>query len=295
MDRILTRSAECIRAHERQWPRINPSPLIAGTIDDCLARGKDIGQGGAHYNSVGAVGAALANACDSLLALKQAVYDEGRFTMDEILDALARDFEGYEPMRQYLLNRVPKWGNNDPQADHLARRIADTYCGKIHTFANARGGSFQAALFTLEFQLTFGKVTGALPDGRRARTPLAPGVGSAPGRDRNGVTALMNSVTALDFTETPNGAVLDVMLHPTATRGEEGLDALVTLIKTFFDRGGYAVQFNVLDADTLRDAQRHPEEYASLQVRVTGWSVYFVTLPREKQELYIARNMHCAV
>jgi formate C-acetyltransferase len=293
METILERSAECVRAHERQWPQINPSPLIAGTIDDCLARGKDIGQGGAHYNSVGVVGAALANACDSLLAVRQAVYDQKQYTMSQLLDALASDYSGHEATRQYLLNRVPKWGNNDPRADSLARRIAGAYCRKVHTFTNARGGPFQAALFTLDYQVTLGRVTGALPDGRLSGTPLAPGVGASPGQDRNGVTALMNSVTGLDFSETPNGAVLDVMLHPSATRGPEGLDALVTLIKTFFDQGGYALQFNVVDVDTLLDAQRRPDLYASLQIRVTGWSVYFVTLPKDKQNLFITRNMHC--
>lgn len=293
IDYILDRSAECVRAHERQWPQINPSPLIAGTIDDCLARGKDIGQGGAHYNSVGVVGAALANACDSLLAVQQAVYGEKQYTMSQLLDALASDYTGHEATRQYLLNRVPKWGNNDPRADQVARRIADAYCRKVHTFTNARGGSFQAALFTLDYQVTLGRVTGALPDGRLAGSPLAPGVGASPGQDRNGVTALMNSVTGLDFSETPNGAVLDVMLHPTATRGPEGLDALVTLIKTFFDQGGYALQFNVVDVDTLLDAQRRPDLYASLQIRVTGWSVYFCALPKDSQNLFIARNMHC--
>ncbi|MBN1582647.1 MAG: hypothetical protein JXA89_18195 [Anaerolineae bacterium] len=292
MDFIISRSAEYVRAHERQWPRINPSPLIAATIDDCLARGKDIGQGGAHYNDVGAVGVALANTCDSLLAIKQAILDERRFTMDDLLDAIRCNFEGREPMRQYLLNRVPKWGNADPEADRLARRIADHYCDTVHTFSNVRGGPFQAALFTLEFQLTFGQLTGALPDGRKAGVPLAPGVGSSPGQDKHGVTALMRSVTQLDFTNTPNGAVLDVMLHPTATQGPEGLEAMVTLIKTFFAQGGYALQFNVVDADTLREARRHPERHATLQIRVTGWSVYFVTLPPEEQEMFIIRHTH---
>ena len=292
MDWMLERSAEYIRAHERQWPQINPSPLIAGTIDDCLARGQDIGQGGAHYNAVGAVGAALANAADSLLAVKQVVFDEKRFAMADILAAIDDDFLGHEPMRQYLLNRVPKWGNNDPQADRMARSVADYYCDKIHTFRSARGGPFQAALFTLDFQLTLGAVTGALPDGHKAGSPLAPGVGPAPGRDTCGATALINSVTQLDFVKTPNGAVLDVMLHPSATRGPEGLDAMVTLIKTFFRQGGYALQFNVLDADTLRDAQRYPERYATLQIRVTGWSVYFTTLSKAEQDMFIARNMH---
>jgi len=292
LDFLLTRSINYIAAHERQWPNINPSPFIAGTIADCLARGKDIGQGGPHYNSVGCVGAGLANAADSLLALKKAVYEERRYTMADILAALDRDFEGDEAMRQYLINRTPKWGNGHAEADALAKEIADHYCALVHSFINARGGACQAALFTLDYQWLFGRATAALPDGRKAHDGLAPGVGATPGRDKKGVTGLLDSAAKLDYTQTPNGAVLDVMLHPTAVRGEEGLAALVTLIKTFFARGGYALQFNVVDVDTLRDAQRHPERYATLQVRVTGWSVYFTTLPQFEQDAFIARQVH---
>jgi pyruvate-formate lyase len=281
-----------VGAHEQQWPQINPSPLIAGTIHDCLEKGKDIGQGGAHYNAVGCVGIGLANACDSLMAIKKAVFEEKRFTLGEILEAIRCDFEGREPMRQYLVNKVPKWGNNDPEADALAKRIADYYCSKVHTFTNARGGPVQAALFTLTTQWSMGKVTGAMPDGRKAHAALAPGVGATPGRDMNGATGLIGSVTKLDFTETPNGSVLDIMLHPSSVRGDDGLDAMVNLIKTFFARGGYAVQFNVFDVETLRDAQRYPERYASLQIRVTGWSVFFNTLSKFEQDQFIARNIH---
>jgi pyruvate formate-lyase/glycerol dehydratase family glycyl radical enzyme len=294
MDFILTQTTAYMRAHEENWPQVNPSPLIAGTINDCLARGKDIGQGGAHYNSTGCVGAALANACDALLAIRQTVFDEERFTVAEILDAIDCNFEGYEPMRQYLLNRVPKWGNGDSQVDLMAKRIADCYCDKIHTFTNGRGGGCQAALFSLTFQWNAGKLTAALPDGRRARESLAPNVGATPGRDRNGVTGLIGSITKLDFTKTPNGSVLDVMLHPSAVQGSDGLDAFVALIKTFFAQGGYAIQFNVCDVETLRDAQRHPERYATLQIRVTGWSVYFTALSKYEQDQFIARIIHGA-
>ena len=238
------------------------------------------------------MGIGLANACDSLLGIRKAVFEEKHFTMDEVLHALQSDFEGYEPMRQYLLNKAPKWGNNNSEADAMAKRIADYYCNKVHTFTNARGGPVQAALFTLTTQWTMGTVTGALPDGRKSRESLAPGVGATPGRDMNGATSLIGSVAKLDFTETPNGSVLDVMLHPSAVKGEEGLDAFVTLIKTFFAQGGYALQFNVFDVDTLRDAQKHPERYSSLQIRVTGWSVHFVTLSKFEQDQFIARNIH---
>ncbi len=292
MEFLITRSVKYVGMHECHWPEINPSPLIAGTIEGCLERGQDIGQGGAVYNSIGCVGTGLANACDSLLAMKQTVFDEEQFTMTEVLDALESDFEDRESMRQYLLNRVPKWGNNDPEADLLARRVADHYCGEVHCLSNGRGGPVQAALFTLKYQWTMGKATGALPDGRKACTSLACGVGATSGRDRNGVTGLIGSVTNLDFTETPNGSVLDVTLHPTAVRGAEGLNALVGLIKTFFKEGGYALQFNVFDEEMLRDAQHHPEKYASLQIRVTGWSVYFNTMSKFEQDQYISRTAH---
>jgi formate C-acetyltransferase len=292
MDHFLVRSLECIRAAEREWPKINPSPFISGTIDDCLVRGRDISQGGAHYNSVGYVGAALANTADSLLALKQAVFESQRFTLAEVLQALRCNFEGYERMRQYLINRVPKWGNNSPEADAMAIRVADYYCDKVHTLTNGRGGPCQAALFTLTFAWVGGKWTGALPDGRKAGESLAPGMGATYGRDKKGITALMNSVSKIDATNLPNGAVLDVTLHPSAISGEEGLEALITLIKTFFAKGGYALQFNIYDVSSLRDAQRNPEKYATLQIRLTGWSVYFNTLSKFEQDQFIGRITH---
>jgi pyruvate formate-lyase/glycerol dehydratase family glycyl radical enzyme len=293
MNFVLRRATDNIKAHERAWPWMNPSAFIAGTIDDCLQRGRDIGQAGAHYNAVGCVGVALGSTVDSLLAIRHAVFDEKRYTMDEVLSAMAADFQGQERLRQYLLNRAPKWGTGDAQADVLARSIADYYCSTIHSLSpNGRGGPFQASLFAFAFQWSFGKLTGALPDGRRAWTPLSPGVGPSPGRDKEGVTALIDSVCKLDFTATPNGSVLDIALHPSAVAGEAGLAALVTLIKTFFARGGYGLQFNVLDMAALREAQMHPEDYASLQVRVTGYSAYFTKLPRYEQDQFLGYRTH---
>jgi formate C-acetyltransferase len=212
--------------------------------------------------------------------------------MDEMLEALRSNFEGNERMRQYLINRVAKWGNNDEQADALAKRIADYYCAKVHTFVNGRGGPCMAALFSLTFALQGGLRTGALPDGRKAHESLAPGLAATYGRDRRSATALIDSVCKLDAAEMPNGAVLDVNLHPSAIKGDDGLEALVALIKAFMNQGGYAVQFNVFDTETLRKAQRYPERYANLQVRVTGWSVYFNALTPLEQEQYIARITH---
>lgn len=294
LDYVLNSSRQHIAEAEQEWPRINPAPFISAAIDDCIADGVDISAGGAQYNSVGFVGAGLANAADSLYAVKKTVFDDERFTMAEIVEATRTGFAGREDMRLYLRNRVSKWGNNEADVDEVAKGVADHFCEVVHSFTNGRGGGCQAALFTLTAALGFGELTGAMPDGRNAGESLAPGVGATYGLDRDGVTGLISSVTKLDFTETPNGSVLDVTLHPTAVAGDEGLHAFVSLIKTYFAQGGYAIQFNVLDADTLRDAQRHPERYESLQVRVTGWSVYFTTMSRTEQDLYIARIAHGA-
>ncbi|MBN1686527.1 MAG: hypothetical protein JW852_07715 [Spirochaetales bacterium] len=292
MNFFLERSLVCIQAAERAWPQINPSPMIAGTFEHCISRGRDIGEGGPLYNGVGFVGAGLANACDSLFALKKTIFEDRTYSMNEMLDALRSNFAGREQMRQYLLNRVAKWGNNDPAVDELGTEIADLYCNKVHTFVNGRGGACTAALFSLDFALRGGLLTGALPDGRNAGASLAPSLNASYGRDTAGVTALINSVTKLDGTLTPNGAVVDVTLHPSAVAGEEGLEALISLMKTFFAQGGYGVQFNVFDVETLKDAQRNPEQYATLQVRVTGWSVYFTSMSKLEQDNYIARITH---
>jgi formate C-acetyltransferase len=228
------------------------------------------------------------------MALRQAVFEEKRFSISELLDALATDYTGQEPMRQYLLNRIPKWGNSSSAVDSLAVRIAEEYAANIHSRQNARGGPFQAALFTLTHRIELGRHTGALPDGRKAGTSLAPSINPMPGMDTHGVTGLIGSASKLDFTETPNGSVLDITLHPSSLKGQEGLAAFIALIKTYFARGGYAIQANVVDADILRDAQRHPEKYNGLQIRVTGWSVYFTTLSKQEQDHFIARTAHMA-
>ena len=229
---------------------------------------------------------------DSLAAVKQVVFEDHWFTTEEILEAVRSDYDGNENMRRYLLESCPKWGNDNGVADALGKQVADLFCDTVHGFRNGRGGRCQAALFTLTFAWEAGLKTGALPGGRRAGTSLAPGTGAAYGRDREGVTALLKSVSKFDAKHMPNGSVLDVTLHPTAVEGDEGLDAMVSLIRTYFQAGGYALQFNIYDADLLREAQREPEKHASLQIRLTGWSVYFAGLTKFEQDRFIVRISH---
>lgn len=292
MEAQIDSATEAIKAYELYWPQINPSPVLAGSFVDALEKGRDIGQCGPKYNNTGSMGGALANAADSLIALKRAVYEQSTCTMAEMLAALRDDFEGHTRLHLHLLNRVPKWCNADPEVDAIARRIAGRYGAEVNRRPNNRGGRFVPSMFTLNHRFHQGHRTGALPDGRKKGVYLALNIGANTGMDREGVTAQLLSLTELDYTKIPNGSVADVYLHPSAVAGEEGLLALQTLIKTYFARGGFGIQFNIFDTATLRDAQKHPEKYATLQIRVCGWNVYFVSLSGEEQEQYILMNTH---
>ncbi|MFA9380145.1 MAG: pyruvate formate lyase family protein [Acetanaerobacterium sp.] len=292
LDHQIGRAIDCTKSLELEWPTINPSPFLAGTIENCLLTGKDICQGGPVYNNTGIVGAFLANVADSLIAVKTLVYDERRLSMDELLQAINSDFEGNEQLRQYILNRIPNFGNNNAAVDDMALRIVDFYTSRINGVPNNRGGSFQSSMYTAEFHERYGRRTGALPDGRKARMPLAPMLGPMSGMDKGSVTDVINSITKIDFEKLPNGTVSGVTLHPSVVTGEEGVKTLMSIIKTFFKQGGYGLQFNIFSTETLLDAQKHPENYPTLQVRITGWSVYFVTLDEYMQNVYIDSNKH---
>lgn len=281
-----------IAEHEIYWPEINPSPVAAGSFLDCLDKGKDIGQGGAKYNNTGCMGAALANTADSLYAVKRLVFDDNTCTMNELIEALESDFIGYEELQTYILNELPKWGNNHDGVDQIAVDIADKYSNKVNNKKNNRGGYFQASLFSLTHRHSMGKLTGALPDGRKRGESLSCNLDAMIGMDKKGVTSLINSVTKLDFTNIPNGSVLGLCLHPSAVQGDEGLDALVNLIRTYFYKGGYGLQFNIFDTEILKDAQANPQNHSTLQVRVCGWNVYFTALTRKEQNQFIAANKH---
>ena len=281
---------EQTRRHERLWPRVNPSPLFSGSMDACLEAGRDASQAGARYNTTGLLCVGLANAVDSLAVIEQLAYSGKHCSLAELKVALAANWEGFEELRLAARHRVPKWGNNDDRVDRFAVEITDFLGRRINQEPNARGGVFQAALYAiLPIAQQFGKLTGALPDGRRAGESLAINTGASVGMDTNGVTSLINSVTKIDLAHFPNGTVLDIMLHPSAVAAEGGIQTIISVIRTHFEQGGMAIQFNIFDAETLRDARRNPENYASLQVRLCGWNVRFIDLDSEEQDLFIAK------
>ena len=288
----IENATNSVKQYELLWPLMNPSPVLAGTFEDAVLNGRDIGQAGAKYNNTGCMGAGIASIADSLAAVKKAVFDDKKCSMAELVNAMSKNYNGYEKLRLYLLNRVPKWGNGDPYVDMIAKKIVDFYGESVNKISNSRNGKFVPSMFSLTHRYTLGTHTASLPDGRLKAEPLSLNNAASQGMDKEGITALLNSMTSIDYTKIPNGSVTDVYLHPSAIKGEDGLNAFISLIKTYFKRGGFGIQFNIFDKQTLLDAQKHPEKYQTLQIRVCGWNVYFVTLSTYEQGLYIESNIH---
>jgi formate C-acetyltransferase len=229
---------------------------------------------------------------DALAALKKVVYDDGSIDRKTLVEALRMNWQGYENERQVMLNQGPKYGNDDDDADELARLAALIYCEEVEKYTNPRGGRFQAGLYPVSANVPLGVVVGALPDGRLAGTPLADGVSPVSGRDINGPTAAAKSVAKLDHEIASNGTLFNQKFHPTALRGEAGIGNLASMMRTYFSLGGLHVQFNVISKEILEEAQRNPEQYRGLVVRVAGYSAFFTSLDQSLQADIIARTEH---
>ena len=268
------------------WKYVNPVPLLSGTFDSCVEKGRDISDAGAVYNTTGCVASYFADVVDSLEAVRYLVYEKKLCTLSELDQILKDNWQGHEKLRAKVLREPAKWGNNDPRTDALGKEIASFVSDLLFHLPNGRGGFFYPALFG-QMVVENGEEFGAFPSGRLAKEPLSKNMCSAIGMDRNGITALMESVLKVDMRQFPNGTCLDIMLHPTSVKGEEGLKILVSLIRSFIAHGGSGIQFNIFDAAILRDAQKHPEKYENLQVRVCGWNVRFTDLAPEAQETFI--------
>lgn len=268
-----------------------PSPFLSLVIDDCIARGQDVTAGGAHYNFSGVQGVQIANVADSLAALKQAVFDEQWLTGAELLSALRRSFAEDELLRQRLINRTPKYGNDDEAVDQFARKWADRYCELVGQYHNRRGGLYLPGFYTVSAHVPMGANVGATPDGRLAGAPLADG-GLSPvaGLDRKGPTAVLRSVSKPNWRLAANGTLLNMKFLPAFFEGQDALENFVSLLRGFCELEIPHVQFNVVSAHMLREAQAHPEQYRHLVVRVAGYSAYFTELDRELQNEIIRRT-----
>jgi formate C-acetyltransferase len=285
------RANNCI---ERLYAEYLPSPFLSLMIDDCIARGRDYHDGGARYNTSYLMGVGLGTMTDCLTALKVQVFERRLLTMRQMLDALAVDFAGHEALRQTLINRTPKLGNDDEAADQVMRQVFESYLATIEGRPNTRGGQYHINLLPTTVHVYFGSVLGAMPDGRKAGLPVSEGISPVQGADRNGPTAVLRSLAKLDHART-GGTLLNQKLTPHLLADEAGLDSLVQLVRGYFRLDGHHIQFNVIDADTLRQAQREPERHRDLIVRVAGYSDYFCDLSQALQDEIIARTEHQAI
>lgn len=271
-----------------------PVPFLSLWIEDCVKNARDYQAGGARYNTQYLQIVGLGTITNALSALKFHIFERKTFTMDEILRALAVDFSGsFEITRQILLNKSPRYGEDDDYADSIAKALVDEVVRIVEGFppTSVRRASRRVYFLPTTVHVYFGKLTGATPDGRRAGTPVSEGVSPVQGTDRRGIAAVFRSVTKCDWDKT-GGALLNQKLTPDLLASEEGIRNLAHLVRTFFNLGGHHVQFNVVSTELLREAQRRPQEFQDLMVRVAGCSDYFVNLPRGLQEEIIARTEH---
>lgn len=262
-------------------------------MDGCMESGRDCTRGGAKYNFIGIQGVGIADIGDSLTAIRQVVFEEKKCTMNELLTALQDNFEREEMLRLYLLNRVPKYGNDIPEADAMVDWVGRLYCETVSAKATVRGGHFRPGLFCLSSNTPLGRQVCALPSGRLSGTPLGDG-GISPkhNMDTNGPTAAANSVASLHQSLATNGVNYNLKFLPSVLRTDEERQKLVDLIRTYFARGGMHIQFNILTRERLLAAQANPEKYRSLVVRVAGYSAFFVELDRDIQNEIIDRTEH---
>jgi pyruvate formate-lyase/glycerol dehydratase family glycyl radical enzyme len=278
---------------ERLYAEQMPAPFLSLVIDDCIANGRDYNDGGARYNTNYIQGVGLGSLTDCFSAVKHHVYEWGSFTMDELLSALADDFEEHEKTRRLILNKTPRYGNDDDRSDDILRLLFDSYYDEVNGRPNTKGGCYRINLLPTTCHIYFGSVTGATADGRKAWEPLSDGISPVQGADRKGPTAVFKSASKMDHART-GGTLLNQKFTPSLLDGEEGIDNLAHLVRTYFKLDGHHIQFNVITADTLRDAQAHPEKYRDLIVRVAGYSDYFCDLGKTLQDEIIARTEHKA-
>ena len=271
---------------------LSPTPLTSMLVDDCIKNGKDVTSGGARYNWTGPLGVGIANAGDSLYAIKKVVYEDKLYTMDEMIRALEDNFQNEQPMREFLMNRVPKYGNDLDEPDEMVKLATDLFFDSMLGYETYRGGPFVAALLPVASYVAFGMATAALPDGKPSGEPLADGISPDYGVDKKGPTAVMHSVSKIDHVRCANGVIFNQKLSPMTVSTPEGMKKWVDMVMTYISLGGGHVQFNIVSADTLRTAQAQPDKYKSLVVRVAGYSAFFNELAEEVQDSIIARTEH---
>ena len=276
---------------ERLYARDMPAPFLSLLVEDSIAKGRDYNDGGPRYNSTYIMAVAPGTCTDSLAAIRCHVFDQSTLSMGTLLEALDANFEGHEATRLLLWNKSPKYGNDDDCADTILAQVFDAFYDEVNGRPNTKGGTYRVNYLSTTCHVYFGSVCGATPDGRKAWEPLSDGISPAQGADRHGPTAVIKSAARMDHART-GGTLLNQKFTPKLVEGEEGLNNMAHLVRSYFKLDGHHIQFNVVTADTLRDAQAHPERHRDLIVRVAGYSDYFCDLSTELQDEIIARTEH---
>ena len=293
IDYFSDRMVECVSQVEKMHEKLLPTPFLSAVIDDCLAKGQDVTQGGAHYNFAGVQAIQVANLADSLAAIKSLVYEQKKISREELLHALQTNYEDAPLVRATLLNKAPKYGNDVEWVDELGAKWVNYFADGLKKYRNGRGGIYQMGLYTVSAHVPMGQNVGASADGRLARDPLADGgVSAMYGRDVQGPTALLQSVAKLPFAKASNGTLLNMKFLPQFFKTDEGIYKFTELLRAVCRLGISHIQFNVLNEKDLRAAQEKPENYRSMTVRVAGYTAYFTELARDLQDEIIARTTY---
>jgi len=276
---------------EKTFAKYLPVPFLSLLVEDCISKGKDYNCGGARYNTTYIQGVGLGSLTDMLTSIKHNIYDNARYTWKELLTALVGDFNGFEQMQHDLIYETPKYGNDDDYADSQAVAVFETFYDAVNGRPALRGGFHRINLLPTTSHVYFGSVIGATPDGRNSGMPLSEGISPFQGADHNGPTSVIKSASKLDHLRT-GGTLLNQKFSPSFFNDEDSYSNLTALIRSYFSLDGHHIQFNVVSADTLRDAQKNPERYRDLVVRVAGYSDYFNDLGEDLQNEIIRRTEH---
>lgn len=276
-------------SYEKYLGTINPSNMYSATVERSLERGRDAYQSGVKFNNSAILNCGFASLVDSVMTVKEFVYDKKEVSLAELKNALDNNWKGYEPLHTKIRKSCHKYGNSDTTADVYSQAMAAYFAMKVNNRPNARGGVYKAIMHSAMQFVEQGKLTSATPDGRYDGDEISKNASPSVGMDKNGVTALINSALCVKPYIYPESFCLDIMLHPTAVEGDGGLGIMKALLFAYMNGGGMSIQFNVLSTDTLKDAQKNPQEYQNLQVRVCGWNVLWNNLSEKEQNSYIAR------
>ena len=285
----VDRTVELLRETERHLAEVNPALMLSLAVPSALEKGVDAFSLGYKYNFTAICEVGFATAVDSLLAIKEFVFDRKEVTLAELGRILAADWEGHEELRLRMKRSPLKWGCGNPEADALAKEVIEGFTSRFVGKSNSRGGALVCYGLNSRGFINCGQLTGATPDGRKAGDPLSKNMAPNVGAETEGITGSIRSYGAIAPENFPCGSIFDVMIHPSAVAGEKGLRVFRTLVERFYAGGGVAMNINIVSPETLRDAQAHPEKYENLQVRVAGWNIRWNDIPRKEQDDFIAR------